>query len=88
MKTQDFRMQEFVYNTNKIYLSIELSSQSCSANICIIPSPNFWEEFLHVKTIFADHSDRAVYGIYCIHLLERWDRGSNPTQGLDACVCI
>jgi hypothetical protein len=36
----------------------------------------------------ADHSGRVVWGMNCLRPLERWDRGSNPAQGMEVCVCV
>jgi hypothetical protein len=37
----------------------------------------------------ADRSGHAVYGVCgtnCLRQLEHWDRGLNPTRGMDVCV--
>jgi hypothetical protein len=36
----------------------------------------------------ADHSGRAVRVLYCLLLPETGIVGSNPTEGMDVCVCL
>jgi hypothetical protein len=71
------------------FLSLSLSLP-CSDTICLFEFLCLELQiiFLYVLMLFADHSDRAVYGMNCRRPLKYWVVDVNPTRGIDVCVCL